>query len=288
MTRRRRILLLVLATAAVVVAAYAVLVRPSNHRDWTPNEAILPAAQFQGSRVQLRNVRNTRYLTPNGYTTAYYDKTVDLDQLTRVWFIVEPFSENSPSAHTFLSFEFEGGTFVAISVEARKERGESYNVFKGLLRRYELTYVVADERDVIGLRTNHRKDAVFLYPIRAQPERARSLFVAMLTRANALRERPEFYNSLTANCTSTIVRHVNSLAPGRVPFSYRWLLPGYADRYAYDLGLIDTDVSYDSLRVRFRITEAAQAAGDGPDFSLRIRKGLHHANPRASLERSRG
>ena len=274
MTRRRRIRLTILATAAVVVTAYALVVRPSNDRDWTPNEATLPAAEFAGSRVTLRNVRNTRYLTANGYTTAHYDTTVDLDRLTRVWFVVEPFSDNSPSAHTFLSFEFSGGPFIAISVEARKERGEQYNVLKGLFRRYELMYVVADERDVIGLRTNYRKDAVFLYPMRAAPERVRALFVAMLTRANELREHPEFYNSLTANCTSTIVRHVNSLAPGTVPFSYRRLLPGYADRLAYDLGLIDTDVSYDSLRPRFRITAAAQAAGDATDFSTRIRRGL--------------
>jgi hypothetical protein len=135
-------------------------------------------------------------------------------------------------------------------------------------------YVVADERDVIGLRANVRRDAVYLYPMRAPPERARALFVAMLARANQLREHPEFYNSLTANCTSTIVRHVNSLAPGTVPFSYRRLLPGYADRLAYDLGLIDTQVSYDSLRGRFRITEVAQSAGEAPDFSSRIRRGL--------------
>jgi hypothetical protein len=274
MTRRRRIQLSILATAAVVVAGYALLVRPSNARDWTPNEAKLPAAEFRASHVTLRNVRNTRYLSPNGYTTAYYDTTVDLDRLTRVWFVVEPFSDNSPSAHTFLSFEFRGGTFIAISVEARKERGERYNVLKGLFRRYELMYVVADERDVIGLRTNYRKDAVFLYPMRAEPQRARALFVAMLTRANQLRDDPEFYNSLTANCTSTIVRHVNSLAPGTVPFSYRRLLPGYADRLAYDLGLIDTDVAYDSLRTRFRITERAQAMGIPDDFSSRIRVGL--------------
>jgi hypothetical protein len=271
---RRKVLLLMLATMAVIVASYAVLVRPSNDRDWTPNEAVLPAADFQGQQVRLHNVRNTRYQSARGYTTAYYDTTVALDQLTRVWFAVNPFAENSPSAHTFLSFEFSDGQFIAISVEARKERGEQYNVIKGLFRQYELMYVIADERDVIALRTNYRRDAVFLYPIRAEPARARALFVSMLTRANALRDRPAFYNSLTGNCTSTIVRHVNSLAPGRVPFSYRRLLPGYADRLAYDLGLIDTDVPFDSLRGRFRVTERAQAAGAAPDFSRRIRAGL--------------
>jgi hypothetical protein len=255
------------------VAVYAVFVRPSNDRDWTPNEAVLPAAEFAGSKVTLRRVRNTRYTTPASYTPVYYDTTVDLARLERVWFVLEPFSESSVSAHSFLSFEFRDGPFVAVSVEARKERGEGYNVVKGLFRRYELMYVVADERDAIGLRSNYRRDAVYLYRIRAPRERVRALFVAMLERANQLREHPEFYNSLTANCTSTIVRHVNSLAPGRVPFTLRRLLPGFSDRIAYDLGLIDTDVPFDSLRARFRITELAQSYGVREGFSRAIRTG---------------
>jgi hypothetical protein len=124
------------------------------------------------------------------------------------------------------------------------------------------------------LRANHRRDAVYLYPIRASPERARQLLVGMLMRVNELRERPRFYNTLTANCTSTIVRHVNSLVPGRVPFSYRWLLPGYADRLAYDLGLIDTDLPRDSLRYHFGVTEDAQALADSAAFSTGIRRRL--------------
>lgn len=258
----------------MAAGVYAIAVRPSNDRDWTPNEAILPAAEFSGSRVTVRDVRNTQYRSPTDYTPAYYDTTVDLDRLERVWFVLEPFSERSVSAHSFLSFQFSDGTFLAISVEARKERGESYNVFKGLLRRYELMYVVADERDAIGLRTNYRRDAVYLYPIRADRARVRALFVAMLQRANTLRTRPAFYNTLTANCTSTIVSHVNTLAPGRVPFTFRRLLPGYADRIAYDLGLIETELPFDSLRARYRITEAAMASGLARDFSMRIRAHL--------------
>lgn len=262
---------------------YVVLVRPSNDRAWTPNEATLPSAEFHDSRVTLRHVRNTRYRSATDYTPAYYDTTVDLQRLERVWFVLEPFSDNSPSAHSFLSFEFRDGPFVAISVEARKERGETYHVVKGLFRRYELMYVVADERDAIGLRTNVRRDAVYLYPIRADRARVRALFVAMLERANTLRRRPEFYNTLTANCTSTIVRHVNSLVPGRVPFSFRWLLPGYADRLAYDLGLIDSDVPRDSLRARFRVTEAALAFGVREGFSRAIRAQLLLPVPHARV-----
>jgi uncharacterized protein DUF4105 len=120
----------------------------------------------------------------------------------------------------------------------------------------------------------HRGDPVHLYPIRSRPEHARALFLGMLVSAHDLAVQPRFYNTLTANCTSTIVRHVNTLVPGRVPFSYRWLLPGYADQLAYDLGLLDTDLPRDSIRARFDVAPAARAYADSASFSASIRRGL--------------
>jgi hypothetical protein len=265
--RKRYALMLVSAVLAVIWIS----IQPSNARDWIPNLARMPYAEFEGRLVRIHNIRNTSYVTSNDYAPAYYDKTFDLDRLTSVWFIVEPFSNWGGAAHTFLSFGFEGPEYVTISVEARKEKGETYDFLKGLLKRYELMYVVADERDAIGLRANYRGDDVYLYPIRAPREKMRELFVAMLTRANELREDPEFYNTLTSNCTSNIVRHVNMLAADRVPFSFRWMLPGYSDRLAYDLGLIDTDLPFEEARAGFRINEQARRFADSPDFSVRIR-----------------
>jgi hypothetical protein len=272
-SRRRVIGALVLAGALVLMLVW-LRQRPSNDRDWLPNEAVMPGVTFRGRLVDVRNVRVTTYRTTEDYTPAYEDRTYDLDRLVRVWFVVEPFSKWGGAAHTFLSFEFAGPEFVAVSVEARKERGEVYHFLKGLLRRYELLYVVGDERDLVRLRSNYRRDDVFVYPIRTARERARALFVEMLERAERLRQHPEFYNTLTSNCTSNIVRHVNHLVPGRVPFSPRWMFPGYADRLAYDLGLIDTELPYDSIRAHFRINERALRYGDAPDFSVRIREGL--------------
>lgn len=261
--------------AALLLGAGLWLSRiPSNDRPWQPNEAQLPAAEFSGDLVRIHNVRNTVYRSTDDYTPAYEERTYDLRRLERVWFVVNPFSNWGGAAHTFLTFEFTGPAFLAISIEARKERGETYHFVKGLLRSYELMYVVADERDVIRLRTTVRRDDVYLYPIRATPERVRQLFTAMLVRANALRDRPEFYNTLTSNCTNNISRHINALVPGRIPFSLKVVFPGYADRLAYDLGLIDTALPYDSIRAHFRITGAAQRWSDAPDFSTRIREGL--------------
>lgn len=185
--------------------------------------------------------------------------------------MVEPFSTNPGAAHTLLTFGFNDGSHLAISVEIRKEKGESFGAIKGLLRQYELMYVIADEHDVIGLRANYRHDQVFLYPIKADKSGMKSLFLDMLTRADKLQREPEFYNTLTSTCTTNIVSHVNKLVPDRVPFDYRILLPGYSNKYAYELGLIDTNLPFEEARTKFNINERAQTYADSPEFSKMIR-----------------
>jgi hypothetical protein len=141
-----------------------------------------------------------------------------------------------------------------------------------MLRRFEMTYVVADERDVVRLRTNFRRDPVYLYPVRATPAQARAMLVDMLTRANHLADHPEWYNTLTNTCTTSIVGHVTRVSPKKVPLSVKVLFPGYSDRLAYDLGLIDTDLPFEQARERFHVNARALRWGDSPDFSLRIRE----------------
>ncbi|HEX6864625.1 MAG TPA: DUF4105 domain-containing protein, partial [Thermoanaerobaculia bacterium] len=210
--RRKRAwiaLLLLLATAAYFS------IRPSNDRNWSRDQTRLASATFEGDLVHVRNIRNVHYRSTTDYDPAWYDKTFDLRKLESLWFMVEPFDEGKGAAHTLVSFGFAGPEYLAVSVEIRKEVGEEFSVVKGLLRQYELMYVVGDERDLIQLRSNYRKDDVYLYPIRAPKERIRAMLTGMLERANQLRERPEFYNTLTSTCTTNIVRHVEEVAPGR-------------------------------------------------------------------------
>jgi hypothetical protein len=234
--------------------------------------AVMPHARFAGDSVHLTAIRNAEYRSTDDFTVAYYDRSFDLDELESVWYLVEPFGDMRGPAHTLVSFGFSNGSYVAISVELRREPGEKFSPIKGMLKQYELMYVVADERDVIRLRTNYRHDDVFLYPVRATAEQRRHLFVSMLERANRLREHPEFYNTLTNTCTTNIVRHVNDLAPGKVPLSYKVLLPGYSDRLAYDLGLLDTDLPFDQAKARHHINARALRYADDPDFSALIRQ----------------
>jgi hypothetical protein len=259
--------------AALVLALVLLSRHPSNDREWSPDQRQLPVATFSGDSVRVHNVRNIRYRTTTDYDVAYDDRAYDLRRIESVWFIVEPFSGRKGPAHTFISFGFDDGQYVAISVEIRKEKGEHFSALKGALRTYELTYVVGDERDLIKLRSNYRRDSVYLYRTVATPEKARALFVSMLGRANQLAQHPEFYNTLTSTCTTNIVRHVNEISPKRVPFSFKVLLPAYADELAYKVGLLDTTVPFETLRARAKINERALRYVDSAAFSRLIRTG---------------
>jgi hypothetical protein len=265
------------ATWFVVLAALVMglwqLKRPRADRAWVRELARQPAVEVQGSSVRIAGIRDCRYRTPEDFDLRYVDRVFDLDRLDSVDFLVERFSDLDGLAHTLLTFGFEGGEHVAVSVELRREEGESFHPVAGLFRQFELTYVIGTERDLIALRTNHRQSRVWLFPIRTTPEQRRSLFLSMLDRAAALQREPEFYNSLTSSCTTNIVDHVHELVPGRIPLSLRVTLPGYAGSLAYELGLIDTDLEYEEAEAAYRIDPVAQAGGDGPGFSARIRAG---------------
>ena len=263
-----------LLVSTLPIFLWWITISPSNDRDWSPDQVLLSSAEIQGDRIKLRNIRNFVYRTVDDYTPRHYDSTFDLKDLESVDFVVEHFSGTLGAAHTLLTFGFKGGAYVAISIEIRKEQGEQFSPLKGLFKQYELMYVIGDERDLIALRAYHRKDDVYLYPIRASRQKMQELFLDMIERANGLVERPEFYNTLLSSCTTNIVAHINRVSPSLIPISLKVLLPAYSDRLAYDLGLIDTDLSYSQIRERFKINRLCAEHMESPDFSLRIREGL--------------
>jgi len=260
------------ACLAVLAVSGCASLHPSNYRNWEPNQARLPYAEFDGHRVTVRNVRRCGYLSDKEYVVQYVDRTYDLDKLATVDFIVIPFKQWRALAHTMLSFGFDDGQYVVVSVEVRRERGEEYSFLDGVRRKYEIMYVVGDERDLINLRANYRNDEVYLYRTRATREAVRDLFVKVMARVNKLAAEPEFYNTFTNNCTTNIVRHINELAPNRVPYGIHVLLPGLSDRLAYDLGLIDTDLPFEETKRRAKITHLARIYQHAPDFSAKIRR----------------
>jgi len=261
-----------LLACAVPALVWAVLLLPSNDRNWAVDQQRLAHVDVAGDRVTVHNVRNFTYRSTTDFDRAWEDRSYDLAQLESAWFVVEPFSDFAGAAHTFLSFGFEGGEYLAVSVEIRKEKGESFSALKGLYRNYEIMYVFGDERDLVQLRTAQRKDTVYVYPLGASKDAARSMLLDIVARANALEREPEFYNSLTNTCTTNIATHANRVNPGAVPFSWQLLLPGYSDERALALGLIAFDGTIEQARERFRVNERADAAAGAADFSTQIRR----------------
>lgn len=253
-------------------------IRPSNFRNWSSDQAVVPSAEFDGDRVTVRNIRNCRYFDGDTYVVHHYDKSFSLGGVRTVDFLVCPFPDMPAIAHTMLSFGIEDDDgepyYLVASVEVRREQGEEYAAWKGSARQYELMYVLADEQDAVDLRVNHRGEDVYLYRATAEPEQARDLLVDVLRRANKLAREPEFYDTLTNNCTLNIVRHINRLSPDRVAYDYRVLLPGHSDRLAYDLGLIERHGTFDQTKSRAHINDLARRYHGDEAFSQQIRARL--------------
>jgi hypothetical protein len=272
---RRRRPLFVFAAGFLLLIAWWSTIPPRQDRDWAPEYAKPAHATINGDLVTIHNIRNFDYRTETDFTPRYYDKTFDLRQLDSVDLIASYWMGDA-IAHTIVSFGFAGKDFLAISIETRRERHESYSSIAGFFKQYELFYVVADERDLIRLRTNYRKDPpedVYLYRTRAPATHARRIFLDYIREMNSLATKPEFYNSLTTNCTTSILTHTR-VNPGDLPLSWKILLSGYVPQYLYERAAIDTSLPLEELKRRSHINAAAQAADKAPDFSQRIRAGL--------------
>ena len=245
--------------------------QPSNNRDWIAELHTPAFAEVDGDQITLKNIRSNRYLTNDDYVVNHYDRTININQIQSVDYVVVPFNNTPQIAHTLLSFGLDNGTYLGVSVEVRREKGEGYSAWRGLTRQLELMYVLADERDLIGVRTSHRDSDVYIYPTVATPKQAQALFQSVVTRMNKLAADPEFYHTITNNCTTNLKLHVNELSPNRVPYDWKILLPGHSAEYAYELGLLDRRIPFEDLQALALVQEEANESLDSPQFSQLIR-----------------
>jgi hypothetical protein len=272
-SRRRR-----MRAAAYVlvlgVIGWWLAISPSHDRNWRPEVAVMPRAFIDGDHVRLTNVRNFDYRSRNDFTVQYEEREIDLSHLTGLDFYVSYWTEG-PVAHTFVSFDFDNAAPLSISIETRPEVGRGFEPIASMFKQFELIYVVGEERDLVGVRAIHRREAVYLYHLNSPPEDARRLLRIYLARINELADRPEFYHLLTNSCTINIIRYANA-AGRKGGFDFRHLLNGLIDSYLYHSGRIDTTLPFDELRRRSLINESAEAADSAPEpeFSRRIRVSL--------------
>ncbi len=246
-------------------------IRPANDRDWIAELQTPAFAEINGDQITLRNIRSNRYLTNDDYVVNHYDRTINVNQIKSVDYVVVPFNNTPQIAHTLLSFGLSDDTYLGVSVEVRREKGEGYSAWRGLTRQLELMYVLADERDLIGVRTSQRDSDVYIYPTVATPKQAQDLFQSVVARMNKLAANPEFYHTFTNNCTTNLKSHVNELSPNRIPYGWKVLLPGYSAEYAYELGLLDRRIAFEDLQAIALVREEANESLDNPKFSEVIR-----------------
>jgi hypothetical protein len=257
-----------------IVLAWWLTLKPSNDGDWQSDVDRTAWAEMDGDRVTIHNLRNCDYRTETDYANCWSDRTIYLSQIRAADLFLTNWGIRFAS-HPIVSFQFGDNQHVAFSIEARYKAGQEYSTILGFFRQYGLIFVAADERDVIRLRTNYRKDEeVYMYRVHVQPEVARSMFLTYVSYLNKLKDHPEWYNELTRNCTTTLDRQLAADVNNPQPWNYQFILNGTLDELLYDRGrLVTGGLPFPELKQREHINAAAQAANHSPDFSALIRAG---------------
>jgi len=256
----------------LVVAMWFSTITPKADASY-PQDVTMPYAEFQGDIITVHNVRNSDYRTRDDADVHYEIRVYNISDLKTVDLFMNYWGDDR-IAHTILSFGFANGEHIAVSVETRREIGEVYSEWAGLFKQYELIYIWADERDVIRLRTNYRKERVYLYRTTLSAAKGQDLFIDMMIRTSELYKKPEFYDTIKQNCTNTLVHHIIASKAYKIPFWKRRIATGAADRRAYNERFLDTSRPFEELRKEAFINDRAIAADKDLLFSEKIRTHL--------------
>jgi len=246
-------------------------VTPTHEKNWADSVSQLPWATIDNNQVHIHNIRDFVYQTETDYRVQYIDKTYDLSKLNQLDYALSYWDGNKAIAHSIFSFGFENGEHLAVSVEVRNQKGEEYGGFSGLYNQFELIYVLATEKDVLQLRTNFRKEQVYLYPTNTPKQFITSFFSIVIERINSIQKQPEFYNTMTQNCFTSIVKDFQKINGTRNIFDYRIYANGYSDELFYQLGSIKTNLPFSESKQKFHINQYTQAGSYNPLYSKQIR-----------------
>lgn len=270
--RPRRQALAIFGTIFMLVLGWYLSIRPSNDRTWRLDVAKIASAEIVGSQLTVHNVRNCVYRAEEDFDVVFEDRQYDLSQVKAMDLFLVSWGPRH-IAHTIMSWDFGDGRHLAFSIETRKQTHQQYSAVKGFFREYELCMVAGDERDLIGLRTNFRKEQVRLYRLNTPPRLAQEILRDFLSRASDLSQHPEWYNALVDNCTTAMLGPIRQRS-GRLPWSWKLIASGHMDELLYDRGIVSRSLPLEELRTRSLVNAAAEAGGVGPGFSQRIRADL--------------
>lgn len=267
-----RRLIPVVGGAVCATLLWYLLLRPSNERNWREDYSIMPQIEIGPSSVLVKSLRNFNWRSSTEYDAKWEDRRYELGDLSSLELMVEPLGDSKWVAHVMLGFGFEGGERLIVSAEARKEVGERYGLLAGALRQFELMYIFGTEADILDLRAVHDGSRLYIYPIKADKAFIRELFVDFCESANQLREHPRFYATLRRNCATTLLEHIDRVHAENIAIRYETIFPALTGKLLFDLGFMDTPLSFEEAQERFRIDEKARRYADDIRFSERIRQ----------------
>ena len=264
----------IFATKCLVIMLWYLSITPSLNKNWKADVALLPEVHIDDKQISIKNFRNFIYENKNSFSKTYEEKNYSLDDLEGTDFIISYWDNYRSIGHTFVSFRFKGQTPLCISVEVRKEQGEKYHPVKGLFKQYELIYVIGDERDMIPLRTKHRAEETFLYPLTISKEQSERFLLSLLEGAQKLHSKPTFYHSISQNCTTTLVNHVNTVPDFKIKVNYDLIMNGLSDYAVYKMEGISNDLDFAVMKRCCYITKIANSLPLDDEFSRKIRKSV--------------
>jgi hypothetical protein len=259
-------------TCCVATLAWWFTLPPDNNRDWRPEMARLPGATIDGSKITVTNLRNFAYRAENDFDENWETRSLDLDQLVGADLFLN-FWGPEHIAHTIASWRFADGSHIAVSIETRKESNEEYSAIRGFFRQFEIYYVVADERDLIKLRTDHRDEDVYLYKLGFPLDDARAMLLDYMREINRLKEKPRWYNALMHNCTTAIRYHSKHVGAAGA-LDWRLFANGHLAELGYERGVLDQSLPLEQLVSASYISDRAKTLPADANFTAAIRDGL--------------
>ena len=279
-SRRTDLLIYGIAFACSLVWYFSLEARQD--RDWNPEVAEQLSYQKQGNLIQLHNVRHFNWHKNGRYDIHWEDRTIDLNKITGVN-VITSYWMGPQIAHTLVSFDFSDQKPLVFSIEIRKENGEEFSAIGGFFRKYELSLVASDEKDLIYTRSNIRNEQVYLFRIRMPQTERKALFIEYLHKADELRAEAKWYNTLTSNCTTLVFDMIQAINPQALPKDYRLLASGYLHNYLYDLKALNQNYSmkewYQLAQINTRAKKYEQQDNQSSEyFSKVIRFGLPKAD----------
>jgi hypothetical protein len=268
-----KIIYLALIICIVVVGIF-VSTKPRNNKQWEEDFKVLTNVEVSDEYYTFDNVRDWQWNKSGAVSKNYTQKTLNINELDKVWFLLQPFDSNKRLAHTFLTFDFTNGDSIVLSIEARREDNEKYNGLLGVFKKYEIMYMWGTENDLLLKRAVYDNQTVYMYPLNTSDQFKKQLFINFVNKTNSLYTKPEFYNTLTSNCTNSLAMVANQVKPKTVPVHVSWWLTGLSDKYLYNLKYISNNQPFEQKQQSHNVNQFANQNYTNENFNKMLREYL--------------